>query len=585
MSGGAPNPVMDRLGFRLGLVLSMALVPVGVLALLQSDKIMQSARTSSEAALKGETLRAVIPEMQVLQQAQGAARAVARTVLALSADSDRCDTVLRNLVDGGKTYASAVFVGADGGLRCASSRDPAIAAVPGGIAALAARPLPSFNPGPESASGSASVLAVYPVRDDAGQPAGAVALSVAAHGLSVAPNATRPQSTLSLVVFNPEGQVLASSLPTAEMQGLLPRDSDLAKLATAGEAIFTGPSASGAERAFSVVGLGDPGLLALGSWPTRATAVSALPTLPAAGFPVLMWVVSLIAAYVAAELLVTRHIRDLRRAIMKFARGQRTTSLLNMANAPREIRDTSDAFQQMTLTILRDEADLEHSLREKETLLREVHHRVKNNLQLVVSIINMQMRETSSGEARALMRAVQDRVISLATVHKDLYQTSDLTSVRADQLLPEIVNQVISLGPGTDGPLDLRVDFVEVSLTQEQAVPLALLLAEALTHARNEAAEEPGVPQLEISLQREDGNDAILTVQHAVEPSALVAPGRQLRSGLGRHLIDAFAAQLEGTVSFDETSTTHRLQVRFPLADTGPGPAPAPQPGPRPADQ
>jgi hypothetical protein len=116
-------------------------------------------------------------------------------------------------------------------------------------------------------------------------------------------------------------------------------------------------------------------------------------------FPALMRAVSLVVAFVAAELLVTRHIRDLRAAIMRFAQGHRASTDPDMSLAPGEIRDATEAFVQLTETIRRDEADLEHALLRKEGLLREVHHRVKNNLQLIASIISLQIRETGSGKA------------------------------------------------------------------------------------------------------------------------------------------------------------------------------------------
>jgi two-component sensor histidine kinase len=194
-----------------------------------------------------------------------------------------------------------------------------------------------------------------------------------------------------------------------------------------------------------------------------------------------------------------------------------------------------------------------------------VHHRVKNNLQLIASIISMQMRETRSGEARQLMQAVQDRVISLATVHKDLYLTSDMTEVRADDLLPEIVQQVITLVAGSGAHIEVETSFSDLTLTPEQAVPLALLLAEVVTHARNEVRGDGGLAHIAVTLDRDGPDRALLVVAHAIEPSALVVPGASMQSGLGRQLIDAFAAQLDGAVRFSEISGHHRMELRFPV--------------------
>lgn len=262
---------------------------------------------------------------------------------------------------------------------------------------------------------------------------------------------------------------------------------------------------------------------------------------------------------------------------MRFAQGHRAPTDLDMSRAPGEIRDASEAFVQLTETIRRDEADREHALHQKEGLLREVHHRVKNNLQLIASIISMQMRETGSGKARRLMRAVQDRVISLATVHKDLYMTSDMTEVRADDLLPEIVQQVITPAAGSGGHIEVKTSFSDLALTPDQAVPLALLLAEVVTHARNEVLGEGGLARISVTLARDGRDRAVLVVAHAIEPSALGVPGASQQTGLGRQLIDAFAAQLDGAVRFSEISGSHRMELRSPVNTTlqQPGPTTA----------
>jgi two-component system, sensor histidine kinase PdtaS len=562
-SGETPrHRLSDRLGFRLGLVLSMALLPVGLIAVLQSDKVLNEARARAEAALIGETLRAVLPGMRLLRLAQGGATTLAAILPQFTTRPAECDGVLRGMVVPGSIFVAADYFAPDGRVVCTSSEDrlPLPADRVTALANLPASNLVSL-PG-ATPQDIPMVQAAVPVLDGTGGRSGVVFLSISPERLQQV--AVTQQSDLALVIFNDQGSILSSNMPGDRLGAMLPADGDLLQLAERGETTFSGRARSGEDRAFSVVGLSDQGLFAIGSWPAQDPAISIL---PAAAFPALMWAVSLIAAFVAAELLVTRHIRDLRVAIMRFARGHRAATGLDMTGAPSEIRDTSDAFVQMTHMILRDEAELEHSLHQKEVLLREVHHRVKNNLQLIASIISMQMRETSSGEARQLMRAVQDRVISLATVHKDLYQTTDLTEIRADELLPEIVTQVITLAALAEGEIEVHSSFADLALTPDQAVPLALLLAEAVTHARNEVIADGGLPALSVTLDRDGPGHAILVVAHAIEASALVAPGESMRTGLGRLLIDAFAAQLGGMVRFSETRGSHRLELRFPVTE------------------
>ena len=575
--GATPSHrLSDRLGFRLGLVLSMALLPVGLIAVIQADKLLTDSQAQADAALAGEVLRAVAPGMRLIRQAQGAASALAATALpVLSQPMGGCSQTLRAVAAPGTPFASAQVVAVDGKVLCTSD----LSAIAGDDAVSpdlleADHPMLAAVTATDP-SAPPVIQAASPVWNALGARTGTVVLSVSPDLLGQAFATALPRTDLAVVVFDADGSILMANRPAAGLDALSPQDSSLTQLAQRGEAVFRGLSGSAEPRAFSVVSLADPGLFALGSRPAVSSAQSLLPGLPAAAFPALMWAVSLVAAFLAAELLVTRHIRDLRAAIMRFAQGHRALSDLDMSLAPGEIRDATEAFVQLTETILRDEAELEHSLHQKEGLLREVHHRVKNNLQLIASIISMQMRETRSAEARQLMRAVQDRVISLATVHKDLYLTSDMTEVRADDLLPEIVQQVITLAAGSGAHIQVERSFCDLMLTPDQAVPLALLLAEVVTHARNEVLGDGGLPRVSVTLARDGKDRALLVVTHAIEPSALVVPGASMQTGLGRQLIDAFAAQLDGAVRFSEVSGSHRMELRFPVDWTAQQPGPA----------
>lgn len=565
--GATPSHrISDRLGFRLGLVLSLALLPVGLIAVIQSDKVLTDSQVQSDTALAGETLRALAPGMRLIRQAQGAALALAASALPVLSQADGgCAKTLQAVASPGTPFTTAQVLALDGSLLCTSAlpaggRD---AAVP--LKLLRAdRPMLAATTA-EDLSASLIVQAASPVRDAAGVRMGTVVLSVSSDLLGQAFAMAAPRPDLAVLVFDADGSVLMANHPLEALDALLPKGSSLAQLAQRGEAVFRSESMASNTRTFSVVSLVDPGLFALGSRPAVASALSILPGLPAAAFPALMWAVSLVVAFLAAELLVTRHIRDLRAAIMRFAQGHRAPADIDMSLAPGEIRDAAEAFVRLTETILRDEAELGQALHQKEGLLREVHHRVKNNLQLIASIISMQMRETRSGEARQLMRAVQDRVISLATVHKDLYLTSDMTEVPADALLPEIVQQVITLAAVSGAHIEVETSFCDLMLAPDQAVPLALLLAEVVTHARNEVLGEGGLAHLSVTLAHDGGDRALLVVAHAIEPSALVVPGASMQSGLGRQLIDAFAAQLDGAVRFSETGGSHRMELRFPV--------------------
>jgi two-component sensor histidine kinase len=214
----------------------------------------------------------------------------------------------------------------------------------------------------------------------------------------------------------------------------------------------------------------------------------------------LMWAGSLVVAWIAAEHLVTRHIRRLGRAIRAFASGSPRRGRPRHGRRARRDPRGGPGLLRMTDTILHDEAELEDTVHQREVLLREVHHRVKNNLQLIASIMNMQMRRARSPETRALMKGLQDRVMSLATVHKELYQTSGLTDVRADELLGDLVRQIVGMASAPGRTFRIDTDLAAIPLAPDQAVPLSLLLTEGLTNAIKYATPAEGEPSPRISV-------------------------------------------------------------------------------------
>lgn len=559
----------EMLGFRLGFVLSMALLPVGLLAVLQARSLMTEARARSEAALVGETLRATQPELRLIRQGQGAAEALASVapilVPAATSDPAGCDSVMAKAVASSDIYSYAAFLALDGRVLCASDRAVMPPVDAGRIASLDLPLIPTRTDAGEDAAGLA---AVHPAFAADGSPVGFTLINMPHTRLrAAAATMAAHKDNFALILFDTNGRILSANRQSGEATALLPSNRSLVSLTAGGAFTFTGDDTSGTERSFAVMKFADADLFALGSWPTTPTTLSIFRNLPAVVFPLLMWAACLIAAWLAAENLVTTHIRRLRRAIMGFSDGRRRVEKLDMRHAPREIREVAEAFEQMTDTILHDEAELEDLLHQKEVLLREVHHRVKNNLQLIASIMSMQMRKTQSSEAKSLMRGLQERVISLATIHKGLYQTTGEADIRANELFPEIVRQVVKLAAGPERRFDVKETFDEVHLTPDQAVPLALLMTEAITNALKygQPGAERARSDLSISLRHAEPGFVELGVGNSsAGPEDGAADGAE-GSGLGTQLIDAFVRQLNGTIERRHEDGRYALVVRFPL--------------------
>jgi two-component sensor histidine kinase len=569
---------MGGLGFRLMAVMGVALLPLAILSYIQGVQTAVLADGRVTNVIRAETMIAANPVIAEVVRAQSK---VATLAVALPAvlrseamgDTDAC----RNLMDavvaaqiGVITFAG--YVDAGGQMRCgAGGREMDLNAMPGVMDQLLTDPGPKMAVNPMGPISNTSVLIFsHPVRDGSGGLKGFVFVSLPHVALGnraePSPDNRRP---LSLITFDGMGNVLTSSVGMDAAAATLPASRPLASLMSEQGSSFVDRSEAGQRRAFAVVPLQQGALYLMGSWPANRLSASVLEgAAPAFLFPALMWAASLLVAWLAAESQVLRHVRVLRDRITAFAAGDRKMPALDMDGAASELRSVGQAYRQMTAAVVRNEADLENTIHQKEVLLREVHHRVKNNLQLIASILNMQLRSARTAEAKEAMRTVQDRVISLATVHRELYQTSGLTDVRADELIPRVARDLMRLGTGAGRRLDLETHVDDIRLTPDQAVPLALFLTEAMANVIKHTHTTGSAPLLVgLRLERIGESVARFTLTNPLVPEGATdalrwTPGGD---GFGSQLLAAFSQQLTGTVSRGRIDDRYQLTLEFPL--------------------
>ncbi len=569
------SKIADQLNVRFALVLAVALLPLGVVSLMQTAVLQREVQRRTQVALLGETLNSAAGEIGVIRNAQGVVAALASALTVLP-PPDACADMMRQTAVKIPAASLIAFFPKDGMMVCSSngrthnfSGNPLFESV---IASHA----PNFvvnRAGPVSGT---SVLGVsHPVFDKSGIYQGYVSASLPHKGLErlntlYGDDAVVDDASVVFWTFDREGEVLTASGGLESVVPLLPRARKLTSFINQAETVFQATSTAGRERTYATVAIVPGQLYLMSSWdqksadPTRDVLVwSYLP-------PVTMWIVGLIVAAVASERLVTRHIRTLSRSILKFANGDRVLGEGRLRAAPTELRQVEEAFHRMTLNITRGEAELEDTIRQKEMLLREVHHRVKNNLQLIASIMNMQMRKATAPEAKVLLKGLQDRVMSLATVHRGLYQTSGLADVRADELFRDIVRQIVNLSSTPDRKFVVDLDVDEMRLTPDQAVPLSLLLTEAMANALKYAGTVAGKPvKIKVRLKHEpDGLEVMEVINslpaEATPRSAEAGPASLTTStGLGEQLLSAFSQQVGGTLTRDITNEHYRLTLRF----------------------
>src|SRR6185369_8680304 len=308
------------------------------------------------------------------------------------------------------------------------------------------------------------------------------------------------------------------------------------------------------DEVYVVLSAQSPGLL---SW-------ARLNPLTGIVFPLLTFLLALVAVSVVTERVVTRWIVYLQRIASLYARGRFSVRPVQSEQMPPEIRDLAETLEQMADAIVGRDASLRDSLAQKDELMREIHHRVKNNLQVISSLLNMQQRALADPAARSAMSDTRQRITALALIYRALYQGPDLKRVDLRPFLEELTAQLVSgeLHHGLAVRTELTVDPLVID--PDRLAPLALFAVEAITNAQKHAfANRGGTLTLNFTVR---GEEAELEISDDGKPAddALSA------SGVGRTLMTAFARQLRGRAELSRNAAggvTARLIFPTPAAE------------------
>lgn len=193
----------------------------------------------------------------------------------------------------------------------------------------------------------------------------------------------------------------------------------------------------------------------------------------------------------------------------------------------------------------RQQALIEQALAEKETLLKEVYHRVKNNLQVVQSLLSLQSQTLPEGMAREAVDDSAQRVRAMALVHEKLYQSGNLSAVSLRVYVKDLVDQIAE-ALGTDRrKVRLHVDIADVQTGLDNAVPFGLLLTELITNCLKHAFQGLQGGDIRVSLVRQTDGDQLTVSDNGVGlPTGFDSAAQS--SSMGLQLADGLARQLGG---------------------------------------
>ncbi|WP_299728055.1 sensor histidine kinase [uncultured Tateyamaria sp.] len=544
-------------------LLTLALFPLGAVAVYQTDQVARKAERNAELALLSITADAAKAEELLIERAFGAARVFATVAEEYIADPPSCTEDFGRFVENDPRYSFIGVLPISGQMTCSSSGvDYDFSAFPG-FAERVQDQSPSIEVNTSAPLSATSVFIVSEPYEVGGEFAGFVSISIPHTRLPDTPDSFTALGLEELITLNRDGEVLTarSALDAAVLE--LPTEADLKRVLTASNTAFQSVNQAGAPRRYTVVPIQGSPALVLGVWRTDAgLAREVVGTVRPWLFPVLMWFASMGVAMLSIYMLVLRHLTKLRMRMNAFASDRTIKVSEDLGPVPNEISDLYGHFERMTDTVLREEAALEDNLREKNVLIKEVHHRVKNNLQLISSIMNMQIRTAKHEETRSVLSRLQDRVLSLATIHRDLYQSDQGGMVNVGNLVSEIVENSLEVAISSYRAIDMETDIDPVLLFPDQAVPLSLLTAEAVTNVMKYVGNKKGQrPAVNVSL-KQDGAACTLTISNTLGASETVES-----TGLGAQLMNAFAIQLGGQMENEVLPDRYTTTIRFTIAD------------------
>ena len=546
---------------RLGVALALALAPVLLLGAGQSFLAYQREAADRQAVLESAANRSAAAARARIEAAGILLETLGPGVIGMDCSS-RLTEVRQRL--GG--YANLIRFDRIGRVACAAGDVPAdperrdrdwFRALAGGRAQIV-----TVTPGASYAAEPALFAAVRTADPRGGFSVLAAVIPLSSLRPELSDRSLPRQSQVAVV--DRRGEILSVTDPAAfpdDVAGWVDR------AAGRGSVLVYANDDGGVRRAYSVAPLVDDDVFVILSAPSRGLFATAwLDPMSGIVFPLIGFAVALLAVFFAAERGVGRWIVYLQRVAAIYTRGRFTFRPLRVERAPPEIRELAETLDHMAATIVARDASLHDSLAQKDALMREIHHRVKNNLQVISSLLSMQERALTDQVARQAMSDTRQRISALALIYRAVYQGADIKHVDLRPFLEELTGQLLAGDMSAHGSVRTEVRADRLVIDPDKLAPLALFAVEAVTNAQKHALTQSGGKLTVEFTVRGPEAELIITDDGGGRNAP---PDPEDIKGVGRTLMNAFARQLRGRCTLernDQGGLTARLMFPTPEA-------------------
>lgn len=225
-----------------------------------------------------------------------------------------------------------------------------------------------------------------------------------------------------------------------------------------------------------------------------------------------------------------------------------------------KVEEVSGIGQDITSKKLSEEG-LKNSLQEKEVLLKEVHHRVKNNMQVISSILNLQSSYVEDEKVLGILKESQNRIKSMAFIHERLYRTKDFSKLQFSDYVENLCQSLVSTYVERDINVEMKFDLDEIYLNLDSAIPCGLILNELISNSLKYAFVGMVEGVIKISLKEKNNNMILLTVE---DNGKGIDEGINIEKTdtLGLQLVHTLTEQLEGKISLYRDKGS-RFDIQF----------------------
>ncbi len=550
------------LRYRFALWILIALIPVAIANIVQGVMALDRDREAARDRLVARALNATATQENMFAAAEQILRALSG-IDTIRRGAEGCRALMTGVVSGLPYATNLVRIDPEGRLVCTAlgvDGEVSFADTPWWHETVEERAFSISGIRHGQLSGRDVLVASLPLFRTDGTFDGALAISIDVAWFDTTLGGEDLEAMTRTALLSRSGTLIAGSLPATVLDriaaGLENRASEMRSGTTGGLAAL--PDEDGRQWTYVVAPLltGDA-FVAIAAPSDRLFSWTYLNVTTSFILPVITVGLAMLVIWIATDRLVLRWLVYLRRVSAAYAAGHYALRLGRIEAAPAEFRDFGRSVESMAAAVQERDRRLREGLAQKTALVREIHHRIKNSLQIVTSLLSLEASQISDAEARRHFTTVRGRVDALALAHRLFREAEHGSEVELRDLVSEIAAQHSS---GRGRAIRVAGSVVECALPTDLAVPLALFLNEALAHA---ARWIDGLRHatIEIAIEEDDDKKLILRVAARTaerQPRAVDGDGLDM-------LIEGFAAQLRGRIRLlEEAGGARVIELVFP---------------------